>query len=115
MSQETKNAQHTPGPWEKCEFEVMREVKPGLVMAVPIYTRRIEGTLSPVSDDWDEAMANARLIAAAPELLSVCKDLDAAWDDFMMVDENDNNVGTIDGVCALLPRLRAAIAKAEGR
>lgn len=79
------------------------------------------------SDDCDSdmAMANARLIAASPDLLAACKDgvggwnnlptlLRAAADEF----ENDNALG-VDPIYADMLRIKAdaiatALSKAEG-
>ncbi len=64
----------------------------------------------------DEAIANARLIAAAPDLLAACEaiesDLDMSrgpWDGFAHL------VGVVNAIREThLPKLRAAIAKAGG-
>jgi len=58
----------------------------------------------------DETEANARLIAAAPELLEVLKELAAL--DFGAQIMNDDDTRRIDFVAR---RARAAIAKAEGK
>lgn len=52
-----------------------------------------------------ESDANARLIAAAPELLAACQH---ALEDLQTLDAADSKV------CGILPELRAAIAKATG-
>jgi hypothetical protein len=88
---------HTPGPW----------VIEGDVAALPddigvgIVNRKHDG------DDWDVAMvhssaANARLIAAAPDLLAALKAL------LDKADLNDWNQEAYEAA-------EAAIAKAEGR
>jgi hypothetical protein len=48
--------------------------------------------------------ANARLIAAAPDLLAACKAMEAAWE----------HPATVKDANALRAMLRAAIARAEG-
>jgi len=55
------SARYTPGPWERFDRE--------------IHCRPVEGSLAKlivakVAGDDDESEANARLIAAAPELLT---------------------------------------------
>lgn len=63
----------------------------------------------------DEMLANARLIAAAPELLEACKRLQEAIGD-CDVGTDDHDVGLCN--CAITGALRfaqAAIAKAEGK
>ena len=85
---------HTPGPWhvnpllDRC---INTETKP-VATAIQTHVRRTE---------W---RANARLIAAAPELLEACK---------LLV----NNMDKMDFALALPATMRiarAAIAKAEG-
>jgi len=91
-------ADHTPGPWE----------------AAKIYVNKSDGSsdthiATAATHDVSEveACANARLIAAAPELLAAAKAF------------AENAVETADGNIVfgyrVLDRLRAAIAKAEGR
>jgi hypothetical protein len=90
---------HTPGPW----------VIEGDVAALPddigvgIVNRKHDG------DDWDVAMvhssaANARLIAAAPDLLAALK----------LIVEADGEK-SLAQIVAAMPDARAAIAKAEGK
>jgi hypothetical protein len=65
---------HTPGPW-KFEDEYVRDAT-GEIIADP-YTR-------PTADAGDEMEANAKLIAAAPDMLATLETLVAT------VDENDD-------------------------
>lgn len=51
-----------------------------------------------------------RLLEREKALEKAAKDLDAAWDDFMAVDENDDNVGDMDGVINCVQKLRAALS-----
>lgn len=101
-------SKHTPGPWH-----VMRAAKPdnvgGYDCAVVTPDRLIlaEAFERPSRDVTFPAEANARLIAAAPELLEVCKDALATigkqsrfWDDPIFV--------------CLTADLEAAIRAAEG-
>jgi hypothetical protein len=89
---------HTPGPW----------VIEGDVAALPddigvgIVNRKHDG------DDWDVAMvhssaANARLIAAAPDLLAACKLIASYAISWQPLTPGD------------IREMTAAIAKAEGR
>lgn len=92
---------HTPGPWsiepawsERCGGDVA------------IVNRGVSG------DDWDictvhSTEANARLIAAAPELLAVA---------MKCADEFDGDYGSNVPLyyVSLLDELKAAIAKATG-
>ena len=84
---------HTPGPWTASDerrgiFEIIHD---GDLLA------QVWG-VRPAGDGDLPAEANARLIAAAPELLEACQEA-LVWAD---------NAG-------LKGRLAAAIAKAEGR
>ncbi len=86
------STQHTPGPWSylsgtsTCEKIIGAD---GIVVADPWWSRSVE-----------EVDANARLIAASPELLEVLQVIaaDSRW---------------TSGE-PLLMQVRAAIAKAEG-
>ena len=104
-------SKHTPGPWQCVSGAVETRIGPqGAAPGIPIASMDREpgnGTL-PVERD-----ANARLIAAAPDLLEAAK--------AMVTDERDCWCvydGEIPGVvgahiCGHC-ELRAAIAKAEG-
>lgn len=58
---------HTPGPWKACgtiHDHMNSEVRSGF--------KGEGGPVALVWDDTDSAFANARLIAAAPDLLAAC-------------------------------------------
>lgn len=84
---------HTPGPWRPSNDA--RRVYSG-------HAFHIADTFGP------DQTANARLIAAAPDMLAACKDMLTYIEDYAQSAESD------DPVHELLPRYRAAIAKAEG-
>lgn len=88
MSNETK---HTPGPWKVNQSSTRFELLGPDVFPI----LRINGGMVPIE-------ANARLIAAAPELLDALKALVNCPD--------YKHIGTLEMVQA-----KAAIAKAEGR
>jgi hypothetical protein len=76
---QTTAAAHTPGPWitETNEAGTIVSVLPSSnegfeVAAVKLYTIRLGVKNTP---DNDERRANARLIAAAPELLAVAREV----------------------------------------
>jgi hypothetical protein len=100
----TKQIQHTPGPWASCTASVHR---PELVTAKNknICSVWSGGSSSPIADgEWQ---ANARLIAAAPELLEALE-----WQDMA---EADRDAGLRKGYFDKARELRkAAIAKAKG-
>ena len=100
--------QHTPGPWIGAG--------PSFGDPLPRYTTSIMTELEhedggyieicelPFHHHDDENEANARLIAAAPDLLAVLSEFKIA---------SDNQDNTFDG-SAWLDRVDAAIAKATG-
>jgi hypothetical protein len=103
MSESTRRGKHTPGPWR---INRDRNIEAGDGNVI-----RVCGVIMPCGyvPDGDEGYANARLIAAAPELLDSLKDAlktieasDHWWMD--CPDKGGFNADTI----------RAAIAKAEG-
>ncbi len=101
-------SEHTPGPWRVLDFATgnkgffiavvtVRENKPdGHVCDVFPFGKRVEGTV------LAEHIANARLIAAAPDMLEALR----AAEEFGFQGKGGNAV--YDKVCA-------AIAKAEQR
>lgn len=68
-------AQHTPGPWKMEEWRYPTASPPRVELAIQNDRRRIlvldadESGDNPYIIPWDEAKANARLIAAAPDML----------------------------------------------
>ena len=94
------NAKHTPGPWNigSSDLPVSRMSihckghKDSCHSTVALMVSR-----GAIGISHDEEFANARLIAAAPDLLDVLEELVAEF-----------------GVCGLTEKARAAIAKATG-
>ena len=103
---------HTPGPWAQSGSSVM---SPGHAwiceMSEPHHghQRRVDiGSL-----DWNEAMANCRLIAAAPELLAALEKIDAIGANVPF--EVTGSAATLrEKLFACREIARAAIAKTEG-
>lgn len=93
----TTKAQHTPGPWRIDESEHAPVAHVRVVADFPEWGT---GIAMCGRNDSPIANANARLIAAAPDLLAVCKDT------LMVLGER--NVFPV-----AQSFLRAAIAKAE--
>lgn len=95
---------HTPGPWR---YEAGRDGRP------PYVIRRTEGGFVVVGMTADRQEADARLIAAAPELLEALQkllDLQVAKKELEYLDKG---IGTKTPNAAWL-EARAAIAKAKG-
>jgi hypothetical protein len=99
------DTKHTPGPWsiqgqwqlktdtgEWVDAECVEAPKWGIIGAW-------------VDASCDEAAANARLVAAAPELLEACKSMLSSG----------GLIGDRPDVLSAVQKLRRAVAKAEGR
>lgn len=89
-------SKHTPGPWKKCIAGGVTEVRCDAPVPVVSWAGFDDANRS-----LDEHRANARLIAAAPDLLEACK---ACLD--MFADGGDPR--------KVIKALDAAIALAEG-
>jgi len=64
---EEKRATFTPGPWE------IQDAGPGTIRGLRFRVITKDSIIARTTDGWKEAHANARLIAAAPDLLEQCK------------------------------------------
>jgi hypothetical protein len=109
-------SQHTKGPWKYQGFRVYYgDVDGGLERTVAdCNLTRIRQRAHLMPGEFQEAEANARLIAAAPDLLEACK---AMFDDIGYTCDRDGcECGDFDehGKCCHTQAM-AAIAKAEGK
>ena len=89
------NTQHTPGPWSASPYNNITS-RNGTVAK----TEQMPG------NDENERIANAHLIAAAPDLLSALQEMISVFQDHEQYDEESAEV---------ISMARAAIAKAEGK
>jgi len=124
------NAKHTPGPWScgwgetsgltgpRCAPTVYL-AKADLDIEIPVHRdgRPIAWVLSSLPDE--RAVPDARLLAAAPELLEALKLVDAEWSTFWPLGPEVKT--SSDRICAISDEtqviwraVRAAIAKATG-
>ena len=113
---ETK-ATYTPGPWFDCEPNVgisERERQGGSYVGIGNGRKAIARAVISTLILVDEAIVNARLIAAAPELLEAAKQVIWKLSHNHDVD-GYNGPGRITREDATVKMLYAAIAKAEGR
>jgi hypothetical protein len=99
---------HTPGPWDaECitdgAWEIKSDPQQGPWKAVCDVKANRLGEAAVTND---ESESNARLIAAAPEMLEACK---------VALAESEAANDTSPSACHLRYVLRAAIAKAEGK
>lgn len=99
---------HTPGPWRQgargpngCPVVGTEH---GLMVAMLAHSHH---------DHPEEAEANAHLIAAAPDLLAVLKEAADFWDS--AADTDDRTAWIRILIDYHLPKMRAAIARAEGQ
>lgn len=104
------NFKHTKGPWRLNEFHVNRE---GLTVCELVTNdnskriARIDGHVLDSCKASNEAKANARLIAAAPEMLEALKFLKAS-----LTAKRTEDACHI--TLAMAQKMNAAIAKATG-
>lgn len=92
---------HTPGPWTQLDQEhAISIVSAGIVIA-DVFKPDDNCVSPPMSETLD----NARLIAAAPDLLKALEEV-ARWDE---------ESGIEDEWPVVMENVRQAIAKAEGR
>jgi len=98
--------QHTPGPWKWDEsWGAIVVDRPDMQKLIcPMWTGCDRARMG--RDIVDEDLANAALIAAAPDLLAACKRAVHLYD-------HDDATSVLEWVNS--PEFRAAIAKAEGR
>ena len=96
---------HTPGPWKAESFS-------GRYNVWPISKRRDDGTA--VAYDMDEA--NARLIAAAPDLLAALRQIEVGANtvDSCYRRNPGNFAAALCGLKEYADAARAAIARATG-
>jgi hypothetical protein len=113
-------AQHTPGPWVADVSMVSGRVK-NSVFSGPHKNQILSTARDPYGDDNAVAEANARLIAAAPDLLAALEDL-LTFDRVERPAFRSKPMGASgseariqqDKMVALEDAARAAIAKATG-
>lgn len=95
---EGQRVDHTPGPWKvEDRKDGGRTVVDGAGRRIT-FTPQFEGA---AARSIEVAVANARLIAAAPELLDACLSIISAYESERGI--SDSDIGTV----------RAAIAKAQ--
>ena len=105
----TEKQGHTPGPWE-----AVKDSRNGVILCDKVNSygnhhiaRYDRGDFDGLTD---EDFANAKLIAAAPDLLAACK---RALVDLQWKESEDNQTQTYNQWRAYVDNLAAAIEKAE--
>lgn len=102
---------HTPGPWTTDEAEhdsPHQSIRIGSVMHHTVCTVWIDD--APVHEFNAKQQANARLIAAAPELLKALIEIANDYADRFDLDDPSTN----PGIKSSIKEAHAAIAKATG-
>lgn len=102
------NTKHTPGPWRKAGYSIVKGSGHRHVIADTYMQSNIKIT-----------EANARLIAAAPELLSACKDVMAMIRDGQLVRDIAKDASptwAMEMACFVqrLNTVQLAVTKAQG-
>ena len=105
---------HTPGPWKWDEsFGAIVSTGHTKRLVCPMWTGCNKSTMDQYELDTDEA--NARLIAAAPELLAACEELGRLWDAGIRPQIVQGALREeTDFATLCMVTLRAAISKAKG-
>ena len=107
------DVKHTPGPWTSypCNLERYSQVITANGAMVQIaMTKEVYGDRR-TYEPYEETTANARLIAAAPDLLESLRAFVSPWDGDS-VEEIESQSGLATSV--RIEQARAAIAKATG-
>ena len=100
-------SKHTPGPWS------ISGIDPRCIVCELFGSTQDNPRMGAVASVWErigQTDANARLIAAAPELLVACKVSQKA----LLLDMEHATGDTWTGVQTAYANARTAIAKAEG-
>jgi hypothetical protein len=100
-----KRATFTPGPWG------IQDAGPGTIRGLRFRVITDEKIIAKTSDGLEEARANARLIAAAPELLEQCKLFEKVLTYYYGTARNTAISATANDN---LDKLREVLAKVEG-
>ena len=95
-----KHATHTPGPWK------IEDCTPGENTGLRFEVGTKDSVIARTTDGWKEARANARLIAAAPELLEQCREFEKCLTH--LINSGDS------GADLERDKLREVLAKVEG-
>ena len=80
-----KRATFTPGPWTS------EDCTPGGNKGLCFAVKSEHTIIAKTTDGWKEANANARLIAAAPELYEQCKLFERVITELMIQGETDGH------------------------
>ena len=103
--QGAETSAHTPGSWHSTEQDNALDIG---------HVSSSRDGFGDIATTWnDNAKANARLIAAAPDMLAALKDVDALWSNDALNFAEEMNLASPVGI--VWAKVRAAIAKADGK
>jgi hypothetical protein len=100
-------SKHTPGPWRIYDCGTIGSASVRIPGSTDVI---LPGTVKGAT--IGEAMCNARLIAAAPDLLAACRKAEPILDQY--IDDQCERGDTPTDVAIVLVEMRHAIARAEG-
>ena len=109
---------HTLGPWELLDGRNIKTVNGIFFLSYGCDEHSKKPFFFSKENGWSELDANAKLTAAAPELLEALREisnvLNLALPKFELNDESSDDEDSYDDVVSVLTRAKAAIAKATG-
>mgnify|MGYP000079548030 CR=1 FL=1 len=100
MNLTKESATFTPGPWQ------IEDCTPGESTGLRFEVGTKDSVIARTTDGWKEAHANARLIAACPEMYEMCKLLEECME---TIDGKDGYDASWE-----LAKVREVLAKVEG-
>ena len=107
-----KHATHTPGPWQ------IDDCTPGESTGLRFEVGTKDSVIARTTDGWKEANANARLIAAAPEMYEQCKLFERSIVELVKRARNcayaEQTVSDLEELGIDKDKLRGVLAKVEG-
>jgi hypothetical protein len=112
---------HTPGPWTTYglnEYDCPGvESKSSESISIVVFGNSLDENAGVLGRTVEEAKANARLIAAAPELLEALENIiDDLTEEYQLRAQSYTDGEPLTGALrSALDRARTAIAKAEGK
>lgn len=111
----TTEQRHTPGPWRLVRMDDAERYDIGVSRDLPGFRLVATVDFGFVEPAETEQHANARLIAAAPDLLQAAKHWLHLHEQGMVSREAATKMYDSGQIPSAIETLRAAIAKAEGR
>ena len=99
-------SKHTPGPWTICGNGILTHPVSGRELQTTVIEADSWGRIFDIYDYSNEPEYNARLIAAAPELLEACQTFLGIWSDRARLHPD---------VAMAVGAAERAIAKAQGK